>query len=318
MKYRKQKRKRKYRSGRILCFFVIAYGFILLVAFAKSKGIWEQTDRFTWKDDHKVDMPSLYSTNAILVREGSGKILAEKNGTERIYPASLTKMMTVSVALESQKDLDKEIRMPEEIFPGLYQQEASMAGFLPGEHVTVRDLLYGAMLPSGGECCVALAYDISGSEEAFAQRMNEKAEELGMRHTHFVNSTGLQDKDHYSTPEDLAKLLTYAWKNENFRTLFTAESYSVPPTDGHPQGFTFYDLMFQEMEQNGISSPYIQGGKTGYTSDAGLCLASVGQVNGKTYFLITANAKGSHETRPYHILDAVSVYQELGRDLAEG
>lgn len=85
----------------------------------------------------------------------------------------------------------------------------------------------------------------------------------------------------------------------------------MPPTDGHPEGFTFYSLMFQEMEQSGITSDHILGGKTGYTSEAGLCLASVGTAGGKTYALVTAKADGSHDTQPYHILDAVSVFQKL-------
>jgi len=186
-----------------------------------------------------------------------------------------------------------------------------MAGFLPGEHASVRDLLYGAMLPSGGECCKALAEEVAGSEEKFADLMNKKAEELGMKHTHFVNSTGLPDKKHYTTTRDLARLLEYAWENGDFRAIFTTRSYTVPPTDGHPEGFTFSSLMFQEMEQSGAASDYILGGKTGYTSEAGLCLASVGTAGDKTYALITAKADGSHDTQPYHILDAVSVFQKL-------
>ena len=241
----------------------------------------------------------------------TGKIAAQKKSQEKIYPASLTKMMTVLLVLENGEDLDKQVRLSEDIFPELYEEGASMAGFLPGEHATVRDLLYGAMLPSGGECCKALAKEVAGSEEKFADLMNEKAEELGMKHTHFVNSTGLQDKKHYTTVKDLARLLEYAWKNGDFQAIFTKKSYTVPPTDGHPEGFTFYSLMFQEMEQSGITSDYILGGKTGYTSEAGLCLASVGTAGDKTYALVTAKADGSHDTQPYHILDAVSVFQKL-------
>ncbi len=313
MGYRKKKRRKKrHILGGFLLFLTAAYVLVLLAAFPGSSKILKSGEGILDKGQGKADMSSLYSASAVLVQGETGETLGEKKGGKRIYPASLTKMMTVLVVLENQESLDKEVRIPEEIFPSLYQEEASMAGFLPGEHVTVRDLLYGAMLPSGGECCVALAWDTAGSEEAFADKMNDKAKELKMNHTHFVNSTGLQDRDHYTTPEDLARLLAYAWQNENFRIIFTAKSYTVPPTDGHPEGFTFYNLMFQEMEESGISSPYILGGKTGYTSDAGLCLASVGQVNGETYFLVTAKANGSHETQPYHILDAVSVYQELG------
>ena len=99
-------------------------------------------------------------------------------------------------------------------------QNASMAGFLPGEKVKVIDLLYGNILPSGGECSIALAEQISGTEQKFAELMNKKAQELGMNNTHFTNATGLHDESHYSTVRDLSILLQYALKNETFHKIF--------------------------------------------------------------------------------------------------
>ena len=99
-------------------------------------------------------------------------------------------MMTVLLAIEGEPDLDKQVTLPEDIFPALQIEKASMAGFAPGETVTVRDLLYGAMLPSGAECCETLARLVSGSEDNFAALMNQKAAELGMKNTHFTNPTG--------------------------------------------------------------------------------------------------------------------------------
>ena len=113
----------------------------------------------------------------------------------------MTKTMTCIVAVESIDDLESEIRLPEEIFPALYEEGASMAGFLPGEHVKIVDLLYGIILPSGGECSMAVAEYAAGSEEAFVEMMNEKAREVGMENTHFENATGLQNENHYSTGE---------------------------------------------------------------------------------------------------------------------
>ena len=308
-------KRRKHLLGKFIFLIGAAYAFILAVAVIHSLGglesVRESIEENMDPGKNLADMSSLYSESAVLLDLDTGKIAAQKKSQEKIYPASLTKMMTVLLVLENGEDLDKQVRLSEDIFPELYEEGASMAGFLPGEHATVRDLLYGAMLPSGGECCKALAKEVAGSEEKFADLMNEKAEELGMKHTYFVNSTGLQDKKHYTTAKDLARLLEYAWDNGDFRAIFTKKSYTVPPTDGHPEGFTFYSLMFQEMEQSGITSDYILGGKTGYTSDAGLCLASVGTAGDKTYALITAKADGSHDTQPYHILDAVSVFQKL-------
>ena len=96
-------------------------------------------------------------------------------------------MMTILLAIEAEPDLDKQVTLPEDIFPALQIEKASMAGFAPGETVTVRDLLYGAMLPSGAECCETLARLVSGSEDNFAALMNQKAAELGMKNTHFTN-----------------------------------------------------------------------------------------------------------------------------------
>ena len=111
------------------------------------------------------------SRHALLMDARTGQVLARKRSGEEAAPASLTKMMTVLLATEALPDLDTPVTLPEDIFPALYKADASMAGFQPGETVTVRDLLYGAMLPSGAECCEALARQVSGSEEAFVALM---------------------------------------------------------------------------------------------------------------------------------------------------
>src|SRR5699024_6501471 len=126
---------------------------------------------------------------------------------EKIYPASLTKIMTAIVAIENLPDLDEQIYLSEDMFEKLYSENASMAGFLPNEKVAAIDLIYGALLPSGAESCIGLADAIAGSEKSFVKLMNEKAEELGMNDTHFTNSTGLHDRNHYTTVNDIAKLL---------------------------------------------------------------------------------------------------------------
>ena len=180
----------------------------------------------------RVTLDGLNSPHAILLRADSGEVLAEKDADSTIYPASMTKMMTALLAIEANPDLDTPVTLPEEIFPALQAQNASLAGFQAGETATVRDLLYGAMLPSGAECCEALAREVSGSEEAFAARMNQKAAELGMTSTHFCNPTGLHDPEHVSTVRDMARLTEAALQNETFRKLFTTERYTVPARRG--------------------------------------------------------------------------------------
>ena len=263
----------------------------------------------------RESLSGLNSPNAILVELETGKVLGEKKADEKIYPASLTKIMTAVLAVENIGDLQERITVPEEIFPKLYEEGASMAGFCPGEEAVGLDLLYGVLLPSGAECCLTFADRIAGSEEDFVDMMNEKAKELGMEHTHFTNSTGLQDEDHYSTVRDISVLLRYALAGDTFRQVFTSSSYSTNPSVCHPEGFTFYSTMFQEMNSAAVTDGEILGGKTGYTKEAGLCLASLAVIGQKEYILITAHARGDHETRQYHVEDAVKVYTQLGKQL---
>lgn len=269
-----------------------------------SGGIWESS----------IDLEHLYSPYAILLDADSGETLAGMNTQEKIYPASLTKIMTAFLAAEYTEDMEETVTLPDEIFGRLYVQNASMAGFEPGEPVRLEDLFYGILLPSGAECCVAFADRISGSEEEFAALMNQKADELGMKDTHFCNSTGLHDPDHYSTVKDISILLQYALKNETFRNAFTAHSYTSFPSEWHADGLTFYSTLFKNMESAEVAGGEILGGKTGYTEEAGLCLASLAKINGKEYILVTAGADGDHNTKPFHILDAVDVYNQVGEE----
>lgn len=193
--------KRFHRRCRRLC--ILAALLVLLVLFLRQNVLLDTASR-----------------HAILLDAQSGRVLAQKRADERTAPASLTKMMTILLAIEGEPDLDKQVTLPEDIFSALQTERASMAGFVPDETVTVRDLLYGAMLPSGAECCEALAQLVSGSEENFAALMNQKAAELGMKNTHFTNPTGLTDTEHYSSAADMAKLLQAALHNATFRTIY--------------------------------------------------------------------------------------------------
>lgn len=298
-------------GGMILAVLLIVFC-LCLAAIVRIKD-YEDTDLgsgvVTRQDG--VDLEHLYSSYAILTDPETGEVLAERNSEERIYPASMTKIMTAVLAIENTDDLSARITLPYDIFPPLYEENASMAGFQPGEEVTLKELLYGILLPSGAECCMAFADQIAGSEEGFVAMMNEKAEELGMKDTHFCNPTGLHDPRHYSTVKDISVLLQYALRSEDFRAAFCTGSYNVSPTEQHPQGFTLTSTMFQYLDGTEILGGEILGGKTGYTEEAGLCLASLAEVSGRKYILVTAKADGTHETEPFHILDAVNVYSQI-------
>lgn len=307
------KHKRQHRKKKILlCFFLI----ITLTVFILGVTFISSLSGFSTNESHPsqtVDLNNLYSPHAILTDLDSGNVLGAHNEKEKIYPASLTKIMTAILAIEHTKDLNEWMTMPVDIFQELYEENASMAGFQPGENVNLKDLLYGILLPSGAECCLAFAERAAGSEEAFIDKMNEKAKEIGMDHTHFRNTTGLHDPEHYSTVKDISILLQYALKNETFKSAFTASRYTTLPSDQHPDGITFYSTMFQNMDAATVTGGEITGGKTGYTPEAGLCLASTAVVNGRNYMLVTAKANGSHDTAQFHILDAVHVYDQTGQ-----
>ena len=256
-----------------------------------------------------ADLTNLYSPYAVLIDADTGEVLAEQNSRTQIYPASLTKIMTALLVIENSGNLDETVWIPSDIYDQLYAEGASMAGFLPGEETTLRELLYGILLPSGAECCLTAARYIAGSDEAFVELMNQKAAQLGMENTSFQNCTGLQDAAHYSSAADIAGLLRYALQDSTFREIFTSQYYYVQPTEQHPDGFTFWSTLFSE--NDGSMDGVILGGKTGYTQEAGLCLASLLSVGGREYILVTAGAAGSHETEPYHIKDALNVAGQL-------
>lgn len=260
-----------------------------------------------------ISCDSLNSPYGILVRSKDHAILIEKNSEEKIYPASLTKIMTAIVAIEMLPDLQEKVELHESIFQKLRKSNATMAGFQPGEQVRAIDLLYGAMLPSGGECCIGLAHQVAGSEQNFAKMMNQKAADIGMDNTHFENATGLHNKNHYTTAKDMAILLSYALQEDTFREIFTSSSHTTQSTNEHPQGITFYSTMFGELSGSGIMGGTILGGKTGYTPEAGLCLASLAEKGNQEYILITAGAKGNHESEQYNITDALAVYNSIGK-----
>lgn len=262
-----------------------------------------------------ITISDINSPDALLMKAGSGEVISENHGNERIYPASMTKIMTAILAIEKVPDLQKKIEIRSEMFDSLYVQNASRAGFEPGESATAEDLIYGVLLPSGAECCLTLANEITGSEESFVDLMNEKAQKIGMENTHFCNSTGLHDENHYSTAADMATLLRYALKSEMFRSVFTSSRHTTAASNIHPEGFTFNSTLFKYLDDTTVTGGQLLGGKTGYTQEAGQCLASLATIDGEEYILVTAGAPGDTMTEQLHIDDAIKIFDRLGEEL---
>lgn len=248
----------------------------------------------------------LYSSSAILVDVQNGTVLAEKGMDEKIYPASMTKLMTLLVAAENLPDLDAAFTMTQAIIDPLYLAGASMAGFVNGETVTMRDLLYGAVVPSGAEATEALAQAVAGSEEAFVAMMNEKAAALGLTNTHFMNTSGLHDENHYSTVREIALILQAALENETCAEILSAENYRASETEQHPDGLAMTNkFLYRVHHEYALNGAEITAAKTGYTTEAMNCCASAGKTpDGRSVICVTANAW----TGDFCIEDHIALY----------
>ncbi len=245
----------------------------------------------------------LYSKNAILYNLDEQKILYEKEADEQIAIASLTKIMTAIVAVEKIDDLDNFVNITSEDLKGLEEANASTAGFFIGETVTYKDLLYGLLLPSGADAAQALTRVVAGSKEKFVNLMNEKAKELNLKNTHFANETGLDEQNHYSTLKEVGIMFQYALQNETLKTILTTSHYTMSD-----HKLSVKSTILKNMEKYKLDMDYLNGGKTGTTENAGLCLASIAKYNGTNYMLITARAKND-KTAPYSFYDTKTIYE---------
>jgi len=206
-------------------------------------------------------VPSLGSQAVVMMDADSGAILYQYNPHTRREPASVTKIMTAIIAIE-RGNLKQRIKADYDPTP-LTEQDSSMMWINPGETVTLEDLLYGLLLPSGNDAAVLIAKDIAGSEEAFVALMNQKAQELGMHDTHYINPHGLHANGHYTTAYDLAILARYAMRNPTFREIVKAKSWDVHADDRTWTVYNLNKLLFEYPDADGIKIGYNdQAGKT--------------------------------------------------------
>lgn len=242
------------------------------------------------------------SKNAILYNIDNNEILYEKNSNDKVQIASLTKIMTALVSIENIEDLDKQIIINNSDFKNVQKYNLVTAGFTVGEVVTYKDLLYGLLLPSGADAAKALARNIAGSEEEFIILMNKKVQDLNLKNTNFSNVIGLDDENNYSTVKDLFIIFKKALENETFKKMIKTKEYKT--TDGK---LTFKSTIQKNAKAFNIDIPYVLGGKTGTTTKAGLCLATIAKENDTNYILITTGALYDKKA-PHHIEDAKIIY----------
>ena len=239
-------------------------------------------------------------------------MLIEKNETKEVEIASLTKLITAYLLLEAETNLEKTVTIDQRIIDDLMAEGASLSGYRSGDELTIEDLAYGIVLPSGGDAALVAANYVAGSEKAFVEKMNQLAKELKMTNTHFKNSTGLDARNHYSTVEDLSKFMNVALKNQNFRKLVTTTTYQTDGTIYTPEGYYIESTMLKDSADLSIANGQILGGKTGYTKKAGQCLISLAEIEGEYYLLITTGADGNPFTEQYNMADARLIYETIG------
>ncbi|HRR76501.1 MAG TPA: serine hydrolase [Ruminococcus sp.] len=249
---------------------------------------------------------------AVLICTDNNEIIADRNSTKKIYPASLTKVMTLVVAVENISDLSEKVTITYEMVEPMIELDASRAGFIPGETPTLEDVLYGMILMSGADASLAVADHVAGSEEAFVRLMNDKAKEMGLKDTHFTNTVGLHDEEHYSTAADMAVILEYAVRNDTCRKVLSAYEYKVAPTEQNPDGLTFESTIFSRMYGDEMPGVVVKGGKTGYTDEAGNCIESFAVIEGKTYILVLCGGT-TNWNNIYNTLSAYSEYCAGGK-----
>lgn len=212
--------------------------------------------------------PSPYesaATYAVVLDVSDHRVIYDKQANEKMYPASMTKVMSALVAREKIGNLEDKVVMSSEAFEGLAAAGASVAGFHIGQSVSYQDLLAGLLLPSGADAAKQLAISLYGSETDMVKAMNQKVQELGLHHTHFMNVSGLHDDEHYTTAYEMAEIVACAIKDKTLKTLLESDFY-----ESKDHSFSLYPTTVHAKDY----SLYFEGGKTGYTLEAKRCLAS--------------------------------------------
>lgn len=325
---------RKYRKNQFLKVLIVALPFILIIALVigiavginscsteenggytnlSNNSVVEaagDTDNIKFslpiKKDYTINLSSqIDSQNAILVDCSDNTILAQKSPDKKIYPASMTKVMTLLVASENIDSIDGQFQMTSKIIDPLYLDGPTMAGFCPGETVKIEDMFYGMILESGAEASVGLAEYISGSEEEFVKLMNKKVTDLGLKNTHFTNVTGLHNDSHYTTCSEMAVIMKAALENDFCKKVLSTEYYNVAPNSHHEE-LKFHSTMFSRMYGTEPGVATILGGKTGYTVTSGNCLVSYGVTDdGRNIICVTADGGGKYKP----IYDCIMLYK---------
>lgn len=239
---------------------------------------------------------SLYSESVYMIDLDTGDVIVDINGEEERAPASLTKIMTAAVLLDEFKGSEKKMKASyvsagSEAFDELYGTGASTADIQPNEKVNYYDLLAALMIPSSCEAANIIAINLGGSISGFCDLMNQKAEKLGLKNTHFSNAHGLFVAQNYSSCKDIASLCKYLLdKYDVFKDIVAMPSYQMESTKFHSVGSTIVNTNYMLSSTSDYYYPYVKGIKTGSLDAAGRCLASYASYDGYNYLTVTMGA----------------------------
>lgn len=266
-----------------LIFFLFISQFVPFTASAAS------TDAYT--------PPTIPTCRAVyLVNADTGTVIYQKNAFQKVYPASITKLMTGVLVYEKFKDnLDQIITIKQSDIDPIYGTGGMTCGLKSGEQMSVRNLLYCLLVKSGDDSANVLARATAGSVEAFVEQMNKKAAEIGLKNTHYVNPHGLHDDDHYTTAFDVYKLSRYAMNISYLAKVVATPHITIPSTNKNPvRQYPNTNYMLNTNYRIAYYYQYVKGIKTGTTTPAGTCLTSYAEKDGITYYCVAMG--GSKKT----------------------
>ena len=222
----------------------------------------------------------------LLISLDSGEVLINKNADARVAPASLTKIMTALVVLEKCKNLEQAITVKQSELDTLLGTGSSTSGLKDGEVMSLYNMLCCLLIPSGNDAAVVLACEVGGSVDGFVKMMNDEAKKLGCKNTHFVNPHGLDNDNHYTTANDLAKMAKAALKYSAFEAIVSNSTYDMPATNKNDKRVLINTNFLLNSAYPTYYYRYCKGIKTGSTDNAGKCLISYAAKDGYQYLAV--------------------------------
>lgn len=279
---------------------------LLIITFVPHQSLADEPQPAVQGADVTNNQIDLYSRADILLDSKTGNVLYENHSNEKLYPASTTKLMTAILTIENCKMTDTVTIKPEWL--GGIPTSYTIANLQSGETLTINQLMHVLLIPSANDAANVLACHISGSVDKFADKMNNKAKELGCKNTHFVNPSGIHNDDHYSTAYDMALIGLYASKYSEIREIVTNITYSLPNLpDGKPRTFKATNTLINQKSQ--YYYEYATGLKTGYTDKAKSCIVATAKKDDIELLCVVLGGDKTENNKAQRELDCKTLFE---------